>query len=192
MKIFADNIPIYLQLKTEVETAILSGGLKAEDGIDSIRAMAAKYSINPLTVSKAIQELESEGIIYKKRGIGFYVSPDALTNLRSKHMQAYLDTEVKSFVQKARQLELTLAEIVKLVEQNYKVAGSNYTGGTDNPVREQNNPDKTVIPAQAGIQPVLSNKGDRLKDMNDESNPAPHPDHEGLRPSTPDNKEKEK
>lgn len=144
MKIFADNIPIYLQLKTEVENAILSGGLKAEDGIDSIRAMAAKYAINPLTVSKAIQELESEGIIYKKRGIGFYVSPDALTNLRSKHMQAYLDTEVKSFVQKARQLELTLAEIVKLVEQNFQVDSNEKTGGMDNPARGKNNTDKIV------------------------------------------------
>jgi len=134
MKIFADNIPIYLQLKTEVENAILSGGLIAEDGIDSIRAMAAKYSINPLTVSKAIQELETEGIIYKKRGIGFYVSPEAPAILRKRHMQAYLDTDVKSFVRKARQLELSLAEIIKLIEKTYK------NSGTDNPVREQSNP----------------------------------------------------
>lgn len=125
MKIFADNIPIYLQLKTEVENAILSGGLKTEDGIDSIRAMAAKYSINPLTVSKAIQELESEGIIYKKRGIGFYVAPDALTSLRRKHMQAYLDTEVKSFVQKAQQLGIRLSEIVRLVESHYRQVTKN-------------------------------------------------------------------
>jgi GntR family transcriptional regulator len=120
MKLFADNVPIYLQLKAEVEDAILSGLLQSEDALESIRALAARYSINPLTVSKALQDLEDEGIIYKKRGIGFYVTSDALDKLRRKYMQSYLETEVKSFVQKARQLKITLAEVVKLIEDNYK------------------------------------------------------------------------
>lgn len=120
MKIFADNIPIYLQLKTEVENAILGESIKAEAGIDSIRAMAAKYAINPLTVSKAIQELENEGIIYKKRGLGFYVTPDALDILRRKHMQEYLQNEVSVFVQKAIKLNIGLNDVLKLIEDNYK------------------------------------------------------------------------
>jgi DNA-binding transcriptional regulator YhcF (GntR family) len=120
MKIFADNIPIYLQLKTEVENAILGESIKAEAGIDSIRAMAAKYAINPLTVSKAIQELENDGIIYKKRGLGFYVTPDALDILRRKHMQEYLQNEVSVFVQKAIKLNIGLNEVLKLIEDNYK------------------------------------------------------------------------
>jgi len=124
MKKFADNIPIYLQLKSEVEDAILNGTLKAEESVDSIRSLAAQYSINPLTVSKAIQELDNEGIIYKKRGIGFYVAEDALTKLRRKHMQEYLDIEVKNFVQKAKQLNIELAEVIKLIEQNYKTQTS--------------------------------------------------------------------
>jgi GntR family transcriptional regulator len=119
MKKFADNIPIYLQLKTEVEEAILNASLQAEEAIDSIRAMAARYSINPLTVSKAIQELEEEGVIYKKRGIGFYVASDALENLRRKYMQAYLETESRNFVRKARQLGIELSEIIKLISQTY-------------------------------------------------------------------------
>jgi GntR family transcriptional regulator len=120
MKKFAENIPIYLQLKTEVEDAILNASLRAEDAIDSIRAMAAKYSINPLTVSKAIQELEDEGVIYKKRGIGFYVTPDAQESLRRKHMQTYLETEVKTFVRKARQLGIGLQDIIKLISENFE------------------------------------------------------------------------
>ncbi len=127
MKKFADNIPIYLQLKSEVEDAILNGTLKAEESVDSIRSLAAKYSINPLTVSKAIQELDNEGIIYKKRGIGFYVSEDALTKLRRKHMQEYLDIEVKNFVQKAKQLNIELSEVVKLIEKSYKNVGAGFT-----------------------------------------------------------------
>jgi DNA-binding transcriptional regulator YhcF (GntR family) len=120
MKKFAENIPIYLQLKTEVEEAILNASLKAEEALDSIRAMAAKYSINPLTVSKAVQELEDEGVIYKKRGIGFYVAPDAQENLRRRHMQTYLETEVKSFVRKAHQLGIGLQDILELISRTYE------------------------------------------------------------------------
>lgn len=120
MKIFAENIPIYLQLKTEVENAILSGAFKAEDSIDSIRRMAAKYSINPLTVSKAVSELEAEGILYKRRGMGFYVASDAQQKLKSKHLQAYLDSEMQNFVRKARQLGISLTEIVQLIEKQYQ------------------------------------------------------------------------
>jgi GntR family transcriptional regulator len=119
MKKFADNIPIYIQLKAEMEDAILNGILKAEEVVQSIRSMAAQYAINPLTVSKAIQELEDEGIIYKKRGMGFYVATDAQENLRRKHMQEYLETEVKSFVQKAAQLGIELNEIIRLIKENY-------------------------------------------------------------------------
>lgn len=122
MKKFADNIPIYIQLKAEMEDAILTGILKTEDALQSIRAMAAQYAINPLTVSKAVQELEDEGIIYKKRGLGFYVTPEAQENLRRKHMQEYLETEVQSFVRKAAQLGLKLSEIIKLIEESYNKA----------------------------------------------------------------------
>jgi len=155
MKLFADNIPIYLQLKTEVEEAILNSSLRAEEALESIRAMAARYQINPLTVSKAVQELEDEGIIYKKRGIGFYVTSEAYDLLRRKYMQTYLEAEVKSFVQKARQLKLSLSEVVKLIEENYS---------------------KSVVPAQAGTHAVLDSK--EVTDVTDvTSNPAHHPDN---------------
>lgn len=129
MKKFADNIPIYLQLKLEVENAVLAGLLKAEDMAPSIRAMAASYSINPLTVSKAISELENEGIIAKKRGIGFFVTAMAQETIRRKRMQEYLENEVKSFVQKAAQLGIDLNEIVKLIKSTYEeVVSGNHHG----------------------------------------------------------------
>lgn len=120
MKKFADNIPIYLQLKTEVEDVILSGALKTEDMVQSIRNLAQKYAINPLTVSKAIGELETEGIIYKKRGIGFFVTDTAQASIRRKRMQEYLETEVKSFIRKAAQLGIELEDIVALIKSTYE------------------------------------------------------------------------
>lgn len=119
MKLFADNIPIYLQLKAEMEEAILNQSLKPHDALESIRALAARYRINPLTVSRAIQELEEEGVIYKRRGIGFYVSPHAPDILKRRHLQQYLKQEVQSFTRKARQLGISLSDMLKLVEENY-------------------------------------------------------------------------
>ena len=129
MKKFADNVPIYLQLKQEVEDAVLAGILKAEDMAPSIRNMAASYSINPLTVSKAISELESEGIITKKRGIGFFITATAQESIRRKRMSEYLENEVKSFVQKASQLGIRLSEIVELIQKTYEeVVSGNHHG----------------------------------------------------------------
>jgi DNA-binding transcriptional regulator YhcF (GntR family) len=179
MKLFADNIPIYLQLKTEVETAILNSSLRAEEALESIRSMAARYQINPLTVSKAVQELEDEGIIYKKRGIGFYVTSEAYAILRQKYLRQYLDSEVSSFVQKARQLKLSLAEVIKLIEENYS---------------------KSVVPAQAGTHAVLDSKD--VTDITDQDSASAEVFNTRRRGNdeqiesnpihTPENKDKEK
>jgi len=120
MKIFAENIPIYVQLKTEMEDVILNGHLKAEDAIPSIRHLAAEYEINPLTVSRAVNELEAEGIIYKKRGIGFFVSNQAFEIIRRTRMDQYLASEVRVFVQKAIQLGMNPDEIQKLIKKTYQ------------------------------------------------------------------------
>ena len=120
MKKFADNIPIYLQLKQEMEDAILNGRLKTDEVVQSIRALAMEYTVNPLTVSKAISELEDEGVIYKKRGIGFFVAHKAQENLRRKRLQSYLESEVKHFVKQATQLGIELSEITELIKKAYE------------------------------------------------------------------------
>jgi len=176
MKLFADNIPIYLQIKAEVESAILSGSLIAEAAIDSIRVTAAKYSINPLTVSKAITELEKEGTIYKKRGIGFYVTPDARDNLRRRYMQTYLNEEVKGFVRKARELHLSLSELTKLVEENYRELDSRLHGNDDN--------------VGAGLEPAQNQGKDKPYPYKDLSNPTHHP-NDGASPQNPNEKEQD-
>ncbi|MDD2331066.1 MAG: GntR family transcriptional regulator [Candidatus Cloacimonetes bacterium] len=120
MNTFTGKLPIFLQLKMEIEDVILSTNLKAEDPVPSIRTLAAEYSINPLTVSRTIGELEVEGIIYKKRGIGFFVTDQAFEIIRRKRMAEYFETEVKSFVQKAVQLGIKLERIQDLIRETYE------------------------------------------------------------------------
>ena len=67
---FDESTPIYLQIKKEIENAIINKSIEEEEAIDSIRIMAKQYRLNPQTISNAISELLNEGILFKKRGLG--------------------------------------------------------------------------------------------------------------------------
>jgi DNA-binding transcriptional regulator YhcF (GntR family) len=69
-----DNAPIYRQLKDRVIGMMLDGILKAGDALPSVRQIAAEYQLNPITVSKAYQELVDDNLVEKRRGIGMYVT----------------------------------------------------------------------------------------------------------------------
>ena len=70
----AEGMPIYLQLSKQIKYHIAIGTLKADDELPSVRAMASAQQINSNTVVRAYLELEREGVIYKRRGIGTYVA----------------------------------------------------------------------------------------------------------------------
>jgi len=74
----AQGSPIYLQLIGQVKYLIARGDLGPDDELPSVRALASQYLINPNTVARAYLELEREGLIYKKRGMGTYVAAAAL------------------------------------------------------------------------------------------------------------------
>lgn len=70
-----DARPLYLQIMDEVRRAIVTGSLRAEDPLPSVRELAGELVVNPRTVSQAYQELERQGVIYVRRGQGTFVSP---------------------------------------------------------------------------------------------------------------------
>ena len=72
-----DGRPLYLQIMDEVRRAIVTGSLRAEEPLPSVRELAGELVVNPRTVSQAYQELEREGVIYVRRGQGTFVSPGA-------------------------------------------------------------------------------------------------------------------
>lgn len=71
-----DERPLYLQIMDEVRRALVSGTLRAEDPLPSVRELASELVVNPRTVSQAYRELEREGVIYVRRGQGTFVAPD--------------------------------------------------------------------------------------------------------------------
>ncbi len=85
-----DSQPIYRQIRDRVVAMILDGVLKDGDPLPSVRNVATESRVNPLTVLKAYQQLETDGLIEKRRGLGMFVHPGArgllLTGEREKFL----------------------------------------------------------------------------------------------------------
>ena len=88
-----DNAPIYRQLRDRVVAMILDGILKQGDALPSVRQVAADFQLNPITVSKAYQELVDEQLVEKRRGLGMYVNDGAREMLLQSERERFLREE---------------------------------------------------------------------------------------------------
>ncbi len=88
-----DSTPIYRQLRERVVAMILDGVLKQGDALPSVRQVAADFQINPITVSKAYQELVDENLVEKRRGLGMYVTDGARAALLKSERERFLNEE---------------------------------------------------------------------------------------------------
>src|SRR5687768_8032016 len=98
---FSDGSPIYRQIAEQVKADVLSGVLAADAQLMSTNQYAAYYRINPATAAKAFQQLVDEGVIYKKRGIGMFVSPDARESLQKAHRKRFFSDVVDPMIAQA-------------------------------------------------------------------------------------------
>jgi GntR family transcriptional regulator len=86
--------PVYVRLREVIADAILSGQFGDGDSLPSVRAFAAEQQANPLTVAKAYQGFQDEGLILVKRGVGMFVAPGARARLREVERQRFLKEEL--------------------------------------------------------------------------------------------------
>lgn len=115
---FRAGIPVYEQVLYAARKAIISGELAPGDIFPSVRALSAEYQINPNTVQKALTALRAEGLIESLPGIGNRVvaAPKASAGER----RTLLDEPLEAIVIKAKQLNLSLEEVSKALEQHWK------------------------------------------------------------------------
>ena len=85
--------PVYLQLRDRIAEAILDGRHGEGDMLPSVRAFAAEQGANPLTVAKAYQLFQEEGLVIVKRGVGMFVAEGATHRLLERERRAFLDEE---------------------------------------------------------------------------------------------------
>jgi GntR family transcriptional regulator len=108
-----DNTPIYRQLKERVIGMMLDGLLKPGDALPSVRQVAADYQLNPITVSRAYQELVDETLVEKRRGLGMYVTEGAVDKLLSTERERFVREEWPAMVERIRRLGLDLEQLLR-------------------------------------------------------------------------------
>jgi GntR family transcriptional regulator len=121
--VFDDRSPIYQQIADKIKDDILSGALREDEQIMSTNQYAAFYRINPATAAKGFHQLIDEGVLYKKRGIGMFVAPDARATLRTRRRERFFDEVVDPMVAEARIIGIPLADIVSHIETNHAQGG---------------------------------------------------------------------
>lgn len=114
---FKDNGAIYLQIAAHVGDNILTGKWRAEEKIPSVRDMAVELEVNPNTVMRSYEFLQNQQVIYNKRGLGFFVSPDAEKMVREYRKEHFLKEELPGLFKTISMLGIKLEDIAKRYEQ---------------------------------------------------------------------------
>ncbi|HBE7900734.1 TPA: GntR family transcriptional regulator [Clostridioides difficile] len=116
MKLVLNNEePIFIQIARAIEDEILSNGIKEEEQVPSTTELSKLYKINPATVLKCINILVDKNILYKKRGIGMFVSDGAKTIIKEARKENFKHNFVKNLLQEANKLEINREELVDII-----------------------------------------------------------------------------
>lgn len=118
---FNNDKPIYLQLSEGLEDAILAGAYEEETQIPSTTEISITYKINPATALKGINLLVDNGIVYKKRGLGMFVSTGAKEKILDQRKVAFFESYIKTLVSEAKKLSITKQEILKMLERGFDI-----------------------------------------------------------------------
>ena len=110
---FDPNKPIYLQIYDSICERVLSGDLKPDDRIPSVREFGAAIGVNPNTVSRSYEKLTDAGIIYTKRGLGYFVGAAARENVLAEARKNFLEKDLPQFLKKASLLGIDLKDLIK-------------------------------------------------------------------------------
>lgn len=114
---FTDDKPLYLQIAEQLEDAIFTGAYEEETQIPSTTELSVSLQMNPATVLKGMNILVAENIIYKKRGVGMFVSAGAKERIRRKRKENFYDGYVVPLLEEAKKLGLSANEIINLIEK---------------------------------------------------------------------------
>ena len=105
--------PVYVRLRETIADAILSGKYGDGDPLPSVRAFAADQQANPLTVAKAYQGFQDEGLVVVKRGVGMFVAPGARSRLGESERNRFLKEEWPEIQARMKRLGIDPAKLIE-------------------------------------------------------------------------------
>ena len=114
---FDNERPIYIQLSEAIEDNILKEIYKEDEQIMSTTEISLNFKINPATAGKGINILVDEGILYKKRGLGMFVSKGAKETILQKRKNYFYKSYVLPLKEESKKLGITYTEIIKMLER---------------------------------------------------------------------------
>ncbi len=117
-EILTQEKSIYLQISEMIENDILRDIILEEEKVPSTNELARIYSINPATAAKGINILVDSGVVYKKRGIGMFVSSGAKEKIRNTRREQFFDNYVKRILEEAESLGIRREELIKMIEEH--------------------------------------------------------------------------
>ena len=113
---FNAHKPIYLQICSQLYEQILRGELKADDRILSVRDYGIQLGVNPNTIMRSYETMTAAGIIYNKRGIGYFISTEAKDIVLKQMREEFITKELPEVVKKLKLLGIGLDDIKSLNE----------------------------------------------------------------------------
>ncbi|MDE6129155.1 MAG: GntR family transcriptional regulator [Lachnospiraceae bacterium] len=117
-EILTQEKSIYLQISEMLENDILRDILLEEERVPSTNELAKLYAINPATAAKGINILVEQEILYKKRGIGMFVTTGAKTKIKKRRQSEFFDNYVKKLLEEAKSIGITKEELVVMIEES--------------------------------------------------------------------------
>ncbi|WP_298306768.1 GntR family transcriptional regulator [uncultured Erythrobacter sp.] len=105
--------PVYLKLRDQIAAGIIEGDYPEGAMLPSVRTLAAKEGANPLTVAKAYQQFQNDGLVEVRRGVGMYVVKGAAKALRQREREHFLAQEWPEIRKRMARLGIKLEELVE-------------------------------------------------------------------------------
>lgn len=114
---FDSGQPIYIQLAEAIEDDILKGIMQEETQVPSTTEISVALKINPATARKGVNMLVDEGILYKRRGVGMFVSVGAREKVMRKRRAEFYESFVVTLLDEAEKLNISQEELVEMIER---------------------------------------------------------------------------
>jgi DNA-binding transcriptional regulator YhcF (GntR family) len=110
---YATNQSIFIQIADQLCDRVLSGAYQSDGRIPSVRELATEMEVNPNTVMRSFERLQHHEIIYNKRGIGYFISPDAREKIHEMRHYHFIDEVLPSVFKEMSLLDVNFEELTK-------------------------------------------------------------------------------
>jgi GntR family transcriptional regulator len=109
----SEERPVYLRLRDTIAVMILEGKVREGDPLPSVRSLAAEHGANPLTVAKAYQTFQDEGLVVVRRGVGMFVAQGAAERLLAAERKEFMEQRWPAVTAQIHRLGLDVRDLLE-------------------------------------------------------------------------------